>query len=119
MKKLTISSDNPATSGSPASNCGSIVNMGKNLTTAYIITLATAAVQVKVTSVIPSIFPALRGLAIFAIADDIEQKTMGTTTQNIIFTKRVPSGSRAVAPGHTAPTMHPAAIPVSMVSRNQ
>ena len=49
----------------------------------------------------------------------MEQNTIGTTTQNIIFVKSVPSGSSTVAPGHTKPTMQPAAMPSIIVSRNQ
>ena len=47
----------------------------------------------------------------FAMAEEMEQNTIGTTTQNIMFMNTVPSGSRAVAPGHTAPTMQSATMP--------
>ena len=55
----------------------------------------------------------------FAMAEEMEQNTIGTTTQNIMFMNTVPSGSRAVAPGHTAPTMQPATMPTSMEIMNQ
>ena len=55
----------------------------------------------------------------FAMAEAMEQNTIGTTTQNIMFINTVPSGSRQVAPGQTAPTMQPAMMPVSIESMNQ
>lgn len=53
------------------------------------------------------------------MAEEIEQNTMGTATQNIILMKTVPSGSRQVAPGQTAPTAQPATIANSMLRINQ
>ena len=64
------------------------------------------------------------------LADEIEQKTVGTAMQNIRFRKTVPSGSRTVAPltitspdasltaGQIAPTTQPATMPVSIRIRN-
>jgi hypothetical protein len=49
-----------------------------------------------------------------AIAEEMEQKTMGTTIQNIMLMNKVPRGSNAVAPGQTAPVMQPATMPISM-----
>jgi hypothetical protein len=65
-----------------------------------------------------------------AIAEAMEQNTIGTTTQNIRLMNTVPSGSRTVAPeltvspststtGHSQPTIQPATIPTSIVIRNQ
>ena len=78
-----------------------------------------AAVTKKVSRVAPMIFPARRMPFILAMAEEIEQNTMGTATQNIILMKTVPSGSRQVAPGHTAPTAQPATIANSMLRINQ
>ena len=78
-----------------------------------------AAVIRKVATVMPMILPARRMPFMLAMADEIEQNTIGTTTQNIMFMNTVPSGSRAVAPGHTAPTMQPATMPTSMEIMNQ
>ena len=80
----------------------------------YIIRAAIPAVTQNVPTVTPMILPARLALLIFAMADDIEQNTIGTTTQNIKFVKIVPNGSRTVAPGHKRPTMQPAIIPVNM-----
>ena len=55
----------------------------------------------------------------FYAALEMEKKTIGTTTQNIMLINTVPSGSRQVAPGHTAPVIAPAAIPRTIVRRNQ
>ena len=76
------------------------------------------------------ILPARLALCMFAMADEIEQKTVGTAMQNIRFRKTVPSGSSTVAPltrispeasfvaGQIAPTMQPATMPISMQIRN-
>lgn len=77
------------------------------------------AVTMNTITVVPSTLPARFTLPMFAMAEEIEQKTIGTTTQNIIFMNTVPSGSRAVAPGQTAPTMQPATMPISMEIMNQ
>ena len=73
----------------------------------------------KVRTVVPISLPASLALFILAIAEAMEQNTMGTTTQNMRFVNMVPRGSRAVAPGHANPTMIPATMPRIMVSRNQ
>ena len=49
----------------------------------------------------------------------MEKKTSGTTTQNIMLMKMVPSGSSAVAPGQSQPVMAPATMPRTIVSMNQ
>ena len=58
--------------------------------------------------------PARFAELMFAIAEAMEQNTIGTTTQNIILINSVPNGSRAVAPGHAAPTIQPATMPRSI-----
>ena len=85
----------------------------------YMSTAAMAAVTMKVATVTPSTLPARLTLPMFAMAEAMEQNTIGTTTQNIMFMNTVPSGSRQVAPGQTAPTMQPAIMPVSIESMNQ
>ena len=92
----------------------------------YMITAAIAAVTKNVPTVRPMTLPARFALDMFAIADAIEQNTMGTTTQNMRFMKTVPIGSRTVAPlsmispdaslttGLSAPTIQPPTIPASM-----
>ena len=92
----------------------------------YMMTAAIAAVTKNVPIVMPMTLPARLALDMFAIADAIEQKTMGTTTQNMRLTKTVPMGSRTVAPlemtspdaslttGLSAPTTQPPMIPASM-----
>ena len=54
----------------------------------------------------------------FAIAEEMETNTIGTTTQNIMLMKIVPMGSSAVAPGQTAPTTHPETIPMIIQIKN-
>ena len=93
--------------------------IGIRRTTMYMSSAATAAVHIKVMTVVPRTFPALFTLPILAMAEEMEQNTIGTTTQNIRFMKTVPSGSSAVAPGQTAPVTQPATMPISMVMRNQ
>ena len=85
----------------------------------YISSAAIAAVTANTATVTPSTLPARFALPMFAMAEEMEQNTIGTTTQNIMFMNTVPSGSRAVAPGHTAPTMQPATMPTSMEIMNQ
>ena len=80
----------------------------------YMITAAIAAVTQKVAIVVPMTLPARRALFMFAIAEEMETNTIGTTTQNIMLMKIVPMGSSAVAPGQTAPTTHPATMPMIM-----
>ena len=78
-----------------------------------------AAVIRKVATVMPMILPARRMPFMLAMADEIEQNTIGTTTQNIRLTKIVPIGCRQVAPGQTAPTAQPATMDVNIVRINQ
>ncbi len=73
---------------------------------------AIAAVTRNVTVVTPMTFPALPGVFMLAIADEIEQNTIGTTTQNIMLMKRSPSGDKTVAPGQTSPVIVPSAIAI-------
>ena len=80
----------------------------------YMITAAIAAVTQKVMIVVPITLPARRALFMFAMAEEMETNTIGTTTQNIMLMKMVPMGSSAVAPGQTAPTMQPATMPMIM-----
>ena len=93
-------------------------------------TEAMAAVTRKVATVVPRTLPALRISPILAMAEAMEQNTIGTTTQNIRLINTVPSGSSTVAPalttspstvttGHSQPTMQPATIPTSMERMNQ
>ena len=85
----------------------------------YMITAAMAAVQAKVTTVVPMTLPAFFALAIFATALEMEKNTIGTTTQNIMLMKMVPSGSSTVAPGQSQPVIAPATMPRTIVSMNQ
>ena len=80
----------------------------------YMITAAIAAVTQKVMIVVPITLPARRALFMFAMAEEMETNTIGTTTQNIMLMKIVPMGSSAVAPGQTAPTMQPETMPMIM-----
>ena len=120
VKKLMIrvgTSISVASAVSTASKpCGT---MGIRRTMMYMIIAATAAVQKKVTIVTPMTLPAFFALTMLATALEIEKNTIGTTTQNIMLMKMVPSGSRQVAPGHTAPVIAPATMPSTIVSRNQ
>ena len=61
--------------------------------------------------VVPINFPARFTDFMFAIAEDMETNTMGTTTQNIMLIKTCPMGSSTVAPGHRSPTMVPLTMP--------
>ena len=80
----------------------------------YITIAAMAAVEKNVPTVMPMMRPARFAELIFAIAEAMEQNTIGTTTQNIMLMNSVPKGSRAVAPGQTAPTTQPATMPSSI-----
>ena len=86
----------------------------------YISTPAMAAVTRNVATVTPMILPARRALFILAMAEAIEQNTMGTTTQNIMLMNSVPRNS--ILPpklGANAPTRQPATMPVSIHRMNQ
>ena len=93
---------------------------GKMRQTMYISTPEMAAVTRNVAIVVPMILPARFMFFMLAIAELMEQNTIGTTTQNIILTKRVPRNSifRPKA-GQIPPTMQPSTIPVSMQTINQ
>ena len=93
--------------------------MGTISTMTYIITAAMAAVTTKVSRVVLMTLPARRTECMLAMAEETEQNTMGTTTQNIMLVNRAPRGSSAVAPGQAKPTMQPRTMPRIMVQRNQ
>ena len=78
-----------------------------------------AAVTKNTATVVPSTLPARLALPILAMAEEMEQKTIGTTMQNMRLMNTVPRGSSAVAPGQTAPVMHPAIMAKSMERMNQ
>ena len=119
VKKFTSISEAETEPTSPSGGAYVPVTRGTRRQTIYMITAAMAAVTKNVATVTPMIFPARRMLFILAMAEAMEQNTMGTTTQNIRLIKIVPMGCRQVAPGHTAPTAHPAIMARSMLSRNQ
>ena len=75
---------------------------------------AIAAVDKKVIIVVPITFPARESDFIFAIAEAMEAKTIGTTTQNMALIKSVPNGSKTVAPGQRSPVAVPATIETIM-----
>jgi hypothetical protein len=52
-----------------------------------------------------------------ATAPEMDENTMGTTIQNIRLMKMVPRGLNIVAPGHTAPTIHPKMIAHTIAMR--
>ena len=88
--------------------------------TMYIRTPAMAAVTRNVATVTPMILPARLTLLILAMAEAMEQNTMGTTTQNIILMNSVPRN--LILPpkaGAKAPTRQPTTMPVSMHRINQ
>ena len=131
VKKLTIMSATPSVPPtSPSIIAYSPVTGGMIKTVTYMMTAAMAAVARNVAIVTPMILPARLALCMFAIADEIEQNTVGTAMQNIRFMNTVPSGSSTVAPltrispeasfvaGQIAPTMQPATMPISMQIRN-
>jgi hypothetical protein len=118
VKKFTIISPTATVFASPASKAYVPVTIGKNLTTTYMSEAAIAAVVRKVTSVVPMIFPARFKFCILAMAELMDRKTIGTTTQNMALIKRVPSGSRLLAPGQAAPTAQPPMMAMSIAKIN-
>lgn len=82
-------------------------------------TEAMIVVHMKVTTVVPISLPARLTLFMFAIEDEIEKKTIGTTTQNIMLMNSVPSGSSAPAPSQTKPTTMPSTMPRIIEKKNQ
>ena len=97
--------------------------------TTYMMMAAMPAVTMKVLTVTPMILPAFFMESMLAMAEAMEQNTMGTTMQNIRLMNTVPRGSRIRAPGSRmlpsasltagkmAPTIQPATIPASMKIR--
>ena len=86
----------------------------------------------KVATVTPMIRPARFRLSMLATALEMEAKTMGTTTQNIILMNNVPMGLRTVAPvpemtlppsstaaGKIHPTIQPRTMAASIMPRNR
>ena len=72
------------------------------------------------------ILPAFFMESMLAMAEEMEQNTMGTTMQNMRLMNTVPRGSKTVAPalmtvspslimGKQAPAMQPATMPVSIM----
>ena len=115
VKKLIIMSATPRVSPtSPAVASYWPCTRGKMRQTMYMMMAAMPAVTRKVTTVVPMILPAFFAFSILAMAEAMEQKTMGTTIQNIRLINTVPSGSSAVAPGQTAPVIQPATMPTSI-----
>lgn len=79
-----------------------------------------AAVTRNVAMVTPMILPARLTLFMLAMAEAMEQNTIGTTTQNIMLMNSVPKNS--ILPpkaGANAPTRQPATMPVSIHRINQ
>ena len=75
-----------------------------------------AAVVKNVATVTPMTLPAFFALGMLAMAEQMEQKTIGTTTQNIRLVKMVPSQLRLDAcSGHSQPKTQPAPMPSSML----
>ena len=103
---------------------------GKIFIMTIMMTAAMAPVMTKVSTVVPMILPAR--LRLFMVATDpaMDENTMGTTMQNIMFRNRVPRGSSTVAPalmtlpsassswGKIQPTMEPRIMAPSMTARN-
>ena len=79
-----------------------------------------AAVTRKVATVTPMILPARLTLFMLAMAEAMEQNTIGTTTQNIRLMNSVPRNSIfPPKPGASQPTRQPATMPPSMHRINQ
>ena len=122
VKKFTIISERDAYS--PISSDGRSVHGsntgGKIFRITNIITAATAPVTTKVPTVVPIIFPARPLLLIPAIELEIEANTKGTTTQNIMLMKIVPSGLIAIPnDGANQPTIQPRIIAPSIIARKR
>ena len=116
VKKLTIISVMPNVSPiSPSVTVYCPLTSGKIRQTMYISTPAIAAVDKKVTIVLPINLPARFTFFMLAMADEMEKNTMGTTTQNIMFTNNVPRNARLPAKsGRSAPTIQPRTMPESI-----
>ena len=83
------------------------------------ITEAMIVVHMNVMTVVPISLPARFTFFMLAIDEEMEKKTIGTTTQNIMLMNSVPSGSSAPAPSHTKPTMMPSTMPRIIEKKNQ
>ena len=117
VKKLTIMSATPRVSPtSPSVTVYWPWTRGKMRQITYMMTAAMPAVTQKVATVTPMILPAFFMDSMLAMAEQMEQKTIGTTTQNIRLVKMVPSHARLPAcSGHTQPNTQPAPMPSSML----
>ena len=71
---------------------------GMKRTSTYMMTEAMIVVHIKVSTVVPISLPARLALFMLAMAEEMEKKTIGTTTQNIMLMNSVPSGSSTAAP---------------------
>ena len=115
VKKFTSKSANPRPATSTLSSTTFPLEMGKMRITMYIKTAAMAAVTRNVPTVTPMSLPARFAPAAFAIAEDIEKNTSGTTMQNMRLMNTVPSGSSLVpSSGANAPIRHPQTMPSSI-----
>ena len=132
VKKFTIMSGSVAYS--PISWEARLVQAagtgGKTTISTYMMTAAMAPVTTKVPTVTPMIFPARFRLSMLATALEMEAKTMGTTTQNIMLMNTVPRGLSTVAPvpetmpplpsgsaGQTQPRMAPKIMAPSIMAK--
>ena len=131
VKKFTIRSGmemglstSPAARSLQGSRTGGI-----SFISTIMMTAAMAPVMTKVKMVVPMILPARLRLFIVAMDPEIEENTMGTTMQNIMFRNSVPRGLRTVAPawmtsspsltcGKNQPTREPMIMEPSMMARN-
>ena len=83
------------------------------------ITEAMIVVHMKVATVVPISLPARLTLFMLAMDEEMEKKTIGTTTQNIMLMNSVPSGSSAPAPSQAKPTTMPSTMPRIIEKKNQ
>ena len=115
VKKFTSNSAKPRPATSTLSSTTLPLEMGKMRMTMYINTAAMAAVTRNVPTVTPMSLPARFAPDAFAIAEDIEKNTSGTTMQNIRLINTVPSGSSFVPiSGANTPMRQPQTMPSSM-----
>ena len=115
VKKFTSISATPRPATSTLSSTTLPLEMGKMRMTMYMNTAAIAAVTRKVPTVTPMSLPARLAPAAFAMAEDIEKNTSGTTMQNMRFINTVPSGSSLVpSSGANAPIRQPQTMPSSI-----
>ncbi len=76
-------------------------------------------VHIKVTTVVPISLPARLALFMFAMEEEMEKNTIGTTTQNIMLMNSVPRGSSTPAFGQVKPTMIPSTMPMIMEKKKK